>query len=310
MEASYTTKSFDETLYSDILGNKQESGVLDYISLLKPNVMVLVVFSAIVGMILAPGKISAIDAIISVLAITIGSGSAGAINMWYEYDLDALMSRTKSRPIPSGRIERDDALFFGCALAIVSVIILAFYANYLAACLLAYAIAHYVLIYTVCLKRTTHHNVLIGGVAGALPPVIGWVAITGEISLMPIILFTLIFFWTLPHSWAIMIYKINDYTNAKIPVLPVVKGINVTKKHVCFYTAITILVSLLPMAVYNTGMIFNSITIFANIGFIYYTYAMYNSSSDTIRTTSIKLFSYSLIYLFVVLAALPIDQYF
>jgi protoheme IX farnesyltransferase len=198
--------------------------VRDYVDLLKPRVMSLVVFTGLVGVLIAPGHIHPFTAALAVLAITLGSGAAGALNMWYERDLDALMARTAKRPLPAGRVAPDDALGLGVLLSIFSILLMAVATNYVAAALLAAAILFYVFVYTIWLKRRTPQNIVIGGAAGAFPPMIGWAAATGEVSVASLALFAIIFFWTPPHFWALALYRAGDYARAGIPMLPVVAG--------------------------------------------------------------------------------------
>lgn len=213
-----------------------EAGVRDYLALLKPRVMSLVVFTAMVGYFLAPGDHHPVLAITSILCIAIGGGASGALNMWYEGDIDALMTRTANRPIPRGRITRPEALTFGIVLAFFSVMTLGILVNWLAGALLAFTIFFYVVIYTIGLKRWTAQNIVIGGAAGALPPVVAWAAASGSLSMEPILLFLIIFFWTPPHFWALALFRNDDYTRAGVPMLPVVAGPDATRLQILLYT--------------------------------------------------------------------------
>src|SRR5215475_8806031 len=210
--------------------------VKDYVDLLKPRVMSLVVFTGLVGVLIAPAHIHPFEAFLAVLAIALGSGAAGAINMWYERDIDALMARTADRPLPAGRVAPDDALGLGVLLSIFSVLLMAVSTNFVAALLLIAAILFYVFVYTVWLKRRTPQNIVIGGAAGAFPPMIGWAAVTGDVSATPIALFLLIFLWTPPHFWALALYCSDDYRRAGVPMLPVVAGARETKRQMLAYT--------------------------------------------------------------------------
>src|SRR5215472_11998610 len=208
----------------------------DYVALTKPRVMVLVVFTALVGLIVAPGGIDPFTGVIALLCIAAGAGAAGALNMWYDADIDAVMARTAMRPIPSGRVSRSEALVFGLMLGICAILTLGTLVNMAAAALLAVTIAFYVVVYTMWLKRLTPQNIVIGGAAGALPPVIGWVAASGSIAVEPVLLFAIIFFWTPPHFWALSLYRTEDYARAGIPMLPVVAGARETRRQILLYT--------------------------------------------------------------------------
>jgi len=221
--------------------------------LMKPRVMSLVIFTCAVGLLMAPNVISTKDAIIGIILVSIGAGAAGALNMWYESDLDALMTRTCLRPIPTGKVNKNQALVFGVALSIFSVIALDFFANRISASLLLFTILFYVLIYTVWLKRKTPQNIVIGGAAGALPPVIGWAIATSSLSLEPITFFLIIFFWTPSHFWALSLYKSDDYKKAKIPMLPLTNGIESTKLNIFVYSLIMIPVIVMPYAIDFVG---------------------------------------------------------
>ena len=210
--------------------------VRDFVRLLKPRVMSLVVFSGFAGLFVAPGSIHPVLAAVAVLCIAVGAGAAGAINMWFDRDIDAIMVRTRGRPIPRGKVDPDDALAFGTVLSLGSVVIMALAVNYVAAGLLAVAILFYVFIYTMWLKRSTPQNIVIGGAAGAFPPMIGWAAVTGGVSLESVVLFGLIFLWTPPHFWALALYRRGDYADAGVPMLPVVAGVRETKKQMFIYT--------------------------------------------------------------------------
>ena len=208
------------------------AGVGDYIALLKPRVMSLVVFTGLVGLVVAPGSINPVTAVIALVAIALGAGASGAINMWYDADIDAVMTRTANRPIPAGRVQRSEALAFGVVVALLSVMVMGSLVNWLAAALLALTISFYVFVYTMWLKRRTPQNIVIGGAAGALPPVIGWAAVTGEVSLLPFMMFAIIFFWTPPHFWALALYRSGDYAKAGVPMLPVVRGDRETRRQI------------------------------------------------------------------------------
>src|ERR1700681_2299355 len=217
-----------------------EANVADYIALLKPRVMSLVIFTALVGLVIAPGHFHPVLAFTSLLCIAVGAGASGALNMWYESDIDALMSRTANRPIPRGRITRPEALTFGMTLAFFSVITLGILVNWIAGALLAFTIFFYVVIYTMALKRWTAQNIVIGGAAGALPPVVAWVAATGSLAIEPLLLFLIIFFWTPPHFWALALFHSDDYARAGVPMLPVVAGPDATRLQILLYTMVLV----------------------------------------------------------------------
>src|SRR5687768_1718167 len=221
--------------------------VRDYVDLLKPRVMALVVFTGLVGVMIAPGHLHPFTAALAVLAIALGSGAAGCINMWYERDLDALMARTAHRPLPAGRVAPDDALGLGVLLSIFSVLLMAVSTNFAAAALLAAAILFYVFIYTMWLKRRTPQNIVIGGAAGAFPPMVGWAAVTGSVSIESVVMFMIIFIWTPPHFWALALYRCRDYERAGVPMLPVVAGADETRRQILIYSVLMVLVAASPI---------------------------------------------------------------
>src|SRR5579872_872413 len=214
------------------------AGVGDYLALMKPRVMSLVVFTAFVGLMVAPGHLHPVIGVTALICIAVGAGAAGALNMWYDADIDARMARTAARPIPSGRVLPGEALAFGLTLGVGSVVVLGLLVNAAAAILLAVTIAFYVIVYTMWLKRTTPQNIVIGGAAGALPPIIGWASVTGGLAIEPVVMFLIIFFWTPPHFWALSLYRCQDYARAGIPMLPVVSGVEETRRQILFYTLI------------------------------------------------------------------------
>ncbi len=228
----------------------------DWFAMLKPRVITLVVFTGFIGLLLAPGRLHPVLALAAVLCIAVAAGAAGAINMWYDRDIDAVMRRTAKRPIPAGRIGASDALGFGVVLAVASVLVMGLATNYMAAALLALSILFYVFIYTVWLKRRTPQNIVIGGAAGAFPPVIGWAAVTGSVDVMPLLMFAIIFFWTPPHFWALSLYASEDYKRAGVPMLPVVAGARATRRQVMAYTVALAAVSLVPWALGYAGPIY------------------------------------------------------
>ncbi len=228
--------SYDSTLSDRTSAIKMGGTVGDYIALLKPRVMSLVVFTALVGMVVAPGDLHPVLGAIALLCIAVGAGGAGALNMWYDADIDVKMARTVSRPIPRGRVAADDALLFGTVLSVFSVLILGVLVNWSAGLLLALTIGFYLFVYTMWLKRRTPHNIVIGGAAGAFPPMVGWAAVTGGVSIESIILFLIIFVWTPPHSWALALYRHRDYERAGVPMLPVAAGADETRRQIMIYS--------------------------------------------------------------------------
>ena len=283
--------------------------VRDYVDLLKPRVMSLVVFSGLVGLVIAPGSIHPFTAALAVMAIALGSGAAGCINMWYERDIDAVMTRTRGRPLPSGRVAPDDALGFGVLLSIFSVALMALATNLVAAALLTAAILFYVFIYTIGLKRRTPQNIVIGGAAGAFPPMIGWAAVTGDVSAISLALFGLIFLWTPPHFWALALYRSDDYRRAGVPMLPVVAGARETKRQMLIYTLLLLPVSLVPTLMGAVGWLYGTVAILLALRFIGHAVAVLRAPDDeTGHGAAKRMFRFSLVYLALIFAALPVDQ--
>ncbi len=283
--------------------------VRDYIDLLKPRVMSLVVFTGLVGVLIAPVHIHPFEAALAVLAIALGSGAAGAINMWYERDIDALMARTANRPLPAGRVAPDDALGLGVLLSIFSVLLMALATNFVAAALLVAAILFYVFIYTVWLKRRTPQNIVIGGAAGAFPPMIGWAAATGQVSLVGIALFMLIFLWTPPHFWALALYRSDDYRRAGVPMLPVVAGPRETKRQMLIYTIVLVPVALAPTLLGSVGWLYGAVALVMSAAFIAHAVAVWHAADDRRgHRAARRMFKFSLLYLAILFAALPLDR--
>ncbi|WP_421760734.1 heme o synthase [Devosia sp.] len=283
--------------------------VEDYLALLKPRVMSLVVFTAFVGLLLAPGGINPFVGFISILCIAIGAGASGALNMWYDADIDAVMSRTANRPIPAGRMERDQALVFGLILSAFSVGVLGLAANWLAAGLLAFTIFFYAVVYTMWLKRSTPQNIVIGGAAGAFPPMVGWAAVTGTISLESCLLFLIIFLWTPPHFWALALYKQSDYGAAGIPMLPNVAGNQATKVQIVIYSVVLIAASLVPGLIGFMGPIYMVTAAATGAAFLFLAVRLFLTTDDkAMRKAGRTLFTYSLSYLFVIFLALITDH--
>ena len=278
---------------------------------MKPRVMSLVLFTCMVGLLIAPTHVSFFISSISLLAVAMGSGAAGALNMWYESDLDALMSRTCLRPIPAGKIKKNQALFFGVVLTVISVSMLYYFTNSLSAILLAFTISFYFFIYTVWLKRKTPQNIVIGGAAGALPPVIGWTIPTGTISIEPIILFLIIFLWTPSHFWALSLYKSGDYKKAKIPMLPITSGIKTTKINILFY-ALTMFPIVAAPYFFNFGstfyLIVSTIMTFYYVQLCYKLFKTKNLKQSNILAR--KVFVYSIFYLFILFLLILLDNIF
>jgi protoheme IX farnesyltransferase len=284
--------------YEDNIGGS----VKDYFMLMKPRVMSLVVFTAVSGMLLAPGNIHPLIAFVAVLCITIGAGSAAAINMWYDRDIDAIMKRTQKRPIVTGAVKADEALAFGAITGIIAVIMMAVSVNIISAVLLAFTILYYVYIYTIWLKRTSVQNVVIGGVSGALPPIIGWTSVTGNISWQAFSLFAIIFIWTPPHSWALALYRSDDYKNCNIPMMPVIKGILYTKKQIMLYSILMFFISLAPYFLNISTYLYLITAIISGLIFLYYAVNLFTDTEQ--NQVAKKLFWYSILYLFIIFLSL------
>jgi protoheme IX farnesyltransferase len=279
----------------------------DYFQLLKPRVMTLVVFTGIAGMLVAPGSLHPVLAAVGILCIAVSAGAAGAINMWYDRDIDAVMKRTVKRPIPSGRIVADEALGLGIFLSIASVAVMGLATNWLAAALLAGANLFYVLIYTMWLKRRTPQNIVIGGAAGAFPPMIGWAAVTGDVTWTPVAMFLIIFLWTPPHFWALALFHEGDYGAAKVPMLPNVAGARATKWQMLFYTLILLPVSLVPMIMGASSWYYGMTAGFLSLIFIAMAVLVLQAPDDDHSASKI-MFRFSLLYLTGIFAALMVDK--
>ena len=280
-----------------------------FFNLMKPRVMSLVIFTCAVGLLIAPTKIEFINIIFSLMAVALGSGAAGALNMWYESDLDSLMTRTCLRPIPTGKVTKTQALIFGILSSVISIFVLYIFSNLTAAIILTITILFYVFVYTIWLKRKTPQNIVIGGAAGALPPMIGWAIATNGISIEPFVLFLIIFIWTPSHFWALSLYKTEDYKKASIPMLPITSGIKTTKLNIFIYSLILFPTVLLPYFLNFSGLFY---LIFASIMSIYYlfiSYRLFNEKNLTIeKKLSKKLFAYSILYLFLIFVFILIDK--
>jgi protoheme IX farnesyltransferase len=279
--------------------------VSDYAALLKPRVMSLVVFTGFVGLHLAPGHLHPVLAAVAVLCIAVGAGASGAINMWYDRDIDALMSRTANRPIPAGRMAPGDALGFGCFLAGTSVVLMGLAVNWVAAALLALTIGFYVFVYTIWLKRRTPQNIVIGGAAGALPPIVGWAAATGDVAPAAVALFALIFFWTPPHFWALALYRAGDYAKAGVPMLPVVAGARATKRQMLLYTLVLWPCALAPYLLGVAGAVYAGAALALSAVFTAFAVKVW---LDPTHRSAKQMFGFSILYLFLLFALLLIDR--
>ncbi|MDA7697871.1 heme o synthase [Candidatus Pelagibacter sp.] len=277
--------------------------------LMKPRVMSLVIFTCAVGLLMAPTVVSTKDAMIAILLVSIGAGAAGALNMWYESDLDALMTRTCLRPIPMGKVNKKQALIFGTSLSFFSVIALDYFANTISAALLLFTILFYVFIYTIWLKRKTPQNIVIGGAAGALPPVIGWTIATNSLSFEPITFFLIIFFWTPSHFWALSLYKSDDYKKAKIPMLPLTNGIESTKINILVYSLLMLPMVILPYAIDFVGLVFLVPALMLTLYYNFLCFELYMYKKNKFNPKKAKtIFGYSILYLFLIFVIFLIDK--
>lgn len=287
-----------------------EARVEDYLALLKPRVMSLVVFTALVGMLVAPGGINPVIGLIAIVAIAIGGGASGALNMWYDADIDAIMSRTQNRPIPSGRITSGEALAFGLVLSVFSVALLGLATNWVAGGLLAFTIFFYAVIYTIWLKRSTPQNIVIGGAAGAFPAMIGWAAVSGTITLESLALFLIVFLWTPPHFWALALYKQGDYAAAGIPMMPNVAGEASTKRQIFVYTVILAIAAFVPVYLGTAGWLYAAVAAITGASFVYLAIRLLRAPTNVdMRKAARRLFTYSLSYLFVLFLGLLTDSF-
>jgi len=290
------------------------SEVRDWIALLKPRVMTLVVYSGLIGMLVAPAPIHPVLGLAAILCIAVAAGAAGAINMWYDRDIDAVMRRTQRRPIPAGRIAPEAALGFGLFLSVFSVAVMGLATNWVAAGWLAFSIFFYVVIYTMWLKRRTPQNIVIGGAAGAFPPVIGWAAATGDVGLMPLIMFAIIFMWTPPHFWALSLWAHGDYARAKVPMLPVTHGARETRRQVMIYTVALVPVTLAPWFVGFSGLVYAGVATLLGAVFLVQSWRVLRDAQDETGRSLVNdaaaraTFRFSLYYLFALFGALAIDR--
>ena len=296
----------DKTVLDDAGLSEATAG--DYLELLKPRVMSLVVFTAFVGMVAAPATLNPFIAVVAILSVAIGAGASGALNMWYDADIDALMARTRARPIPKGRIAPRQALVFGLVLSALSVMTLGVLVNWLSAGLLAFTIFFYAVVYTMWLKRWTPQNIVIGGAAGSFPPVIGWAAATGTVSLESVILFLIIFLWTPPHFWALALYKSGEYGRAGIPMMPNVAGPVSTRRQIFAYALVVALVGVVPFVLGYTGEIYGAAAAVLGTGFVIYAASVLAAPLDDPTMKAEKtLFGFSILYLFGIFAAYLAD---
>jgi heme o synthase len=282
----------------------------DFWALTKPRVMSLVVFTALCGLLAAPGHIHPVLGFTAILCIAVGAGASGALNQYYEADIDAKMARTAGRPLPSGRMDRQSALHFGIGLAAFSVIMLGMAVNWLSAGLLAFSIFFYAVVYTIWLKPNTPQNIVIGGAAGAFPPVIGWAAVTGDITLIPVLLFTIIFLWTPPHFWSLALFMKSDYGAAGIPMLPNVAGQKATRRQIFLYSFPMAAAAIMPYALGETSWIYGAAAAGLNIVFLVLAFAVFRNQSDDIEEMKPekRLFAYSILYLFALFALFAADR--
>ncbi len=280
----------------------------DYLALLKPRVMSLVIFTALVGLVRAPVAVHPVIAFTALLCIAVGAGAAGALNMWWDADIDAVMTRTRNRPVPSGRVSAQEAFAFGMTLAAFSVVVLGLLVNVLAGALLAFTIFFYVVIYTMWLKRSTAQNIVIGGLAGALPPMVAWAAATGTVSLESVLLVAIIFFWTPPHFWALALYRADDYARAGVPMLPVTAGPDETRRQILLYTVVLVPIAMSPVFLGFAGLGYGIISGLSGLGMLALAVNVYRRRTGPGAVRAAKqLFGFSILYLFVLFATLLVE---
>jgi protoheme IX farnesyltransferase len=284
------------------------AGAGDYIALMKPRVMSLVVFTALVGLVVAPGHLHPVLALFALICIAVGAGAAGALNMWYDADIDAVMARTAGRPIPAGHVKPGEALAFGMVLAGFAVVFLGLMINWLAAGLLAFTIFFYAVVYTMWLKRWTPQNIVIGGAAGAFPPMIGWAAATGGIGIEPILLFLIIFFWTPPHFWALSLSRADEYARAGVPMLPVVAGAPETRRQILLYSLVLAPVGASPWLLGYAGLLFGTVAVLGGVLTAAIAWQLHRASGSAAESAAKRLFGFSIAYLFALFAALLLER--
>ena len=301
------TNLVDQGRYDAALHEPSSAEVGDYIALLKPRVMSLVIFTALVGLAVAPGSLHPITAFTALLCIAVGAGASGALNMWYDADIDKVMTRTARRPVPAGKVKPGEALAFGLTLSGFSVVTLGLLVNWISAALLAFTIFFYAVIYTMWLKRSTPQNIVIGGAAGAFPPMIGWAAVTGSVSLEPVLLFAIIFFWTPPHFWALAIYKKGDYGRAGVPMLPNVAGDAHTRLQILLYTLLLAPLGVSPWLLGFTSALYGAVAVVTGAIMVLLAVQVYREVSPADRACR-HLFAFSILYLFLLYAVLLVDR--
>lgn len=293
----------------------EETELRDWIALLKPGVMSLVVFTGLIGVLIAPGRLNPVLGFTAVLCIAVAAGACGAINMWYDRDIDAIMRRTRNRPIPAGRIQAGAALGYGIVLGAGAVLVMLVATNIAAAAVLALSIFFYVFVYTMWLKRRTPQNIVIGGAAGAFPVVVGWAAVTGSIGVVPLVLFAIVFFWTPPHFWSLALFANEDYRRAGVPMLPVTAGARETRRQILFYTLLLVPISLVPWMIGFSGRIYAITALSLGVGFLVHAWLVLRDRQDpagvslTNDAPAKAAFKFSIVYLFVLFGALPIDRF-
>ncbi|WP_245454204.1 heme o synthase [Aquabacter cavernae] len=298
----------ESTTATDMAGGMASPG--DYIALLKPRVMSLVVFTALVGLVRAPDHVHPVIAFTAILCIAVGAGAAGALNMWWDADIDAIMSRTRRRPIPSGRVTPREALAFGLTLSGFSVVVLGLLVNVLSAALLAFTIFFYVVIYTMWLKRSTPQNIVIGGAAGAFPPMVAWAAASGSVSLESLLLVAIIFFWTPPHFWALALYRADDYARAGVPMLPVTAGANETRRQILLYTLFLVPLAFSPVLLGYAGIAYGVVSAVTGLGMVWLAISVYRTrTGEAAVKAARRLFGFSILYLFLLFATLLVEAF-
>jgi len=296
--------------FANYQNNKNLLVFKNFYNLMKPRVMSLVVFTALVGLLISNVKVDFLSSSLALFFVALGAGAAGALNMWYDSEIDAMMSRTCLRPIPLGKISNNQALYFGISLSVISIWGLYLFSNILSAIILAITIGFYIFIYTIWLKRRSVQNIVIGGAAGAFPPVIGWSIANNNLSIEPIVLFLIIFFWTPSHFWSLSLYKSEDYKKAKIPMLPVVSGVNFTKKNIFAYALILFPITILPFYFKFAGFVYLIPTVFLGLFYIFLTFKLLNANNKkNIGMLSKKIFGFSILYLFLLFALLLTESF-
>ena len=299
-----------KTTFTNYQKSKNILVLKNFYNLMKPRVMSLVVFTALVGLIISNKQVDFLTSAVALFFVALGAGAAGALNMWYDSEIDAVMSRTCLRPIPLGKISNTQALYFGVFLSLISIVGLYLVSNILSASILAITIGFYIFVYTIWLKRRSVQNIVIGGAAGAFPPVIGWAIANNSLSIEPIILFLIIFFWTPSHFWSLSLYKSEDYKKAKIPMLPVVSGIDFTKKNIFAYALILFPITILPFYFNFAGLVYLIPTIILGVFYIFLTFKLLkaNNKNDTVKFSK-KIFAFSILYLFLIFTLLLIESF-